>query len=216
MAARIACLGTLPFHHRSHFANHCAKGFIAPTVVISNPETSIGKHVYLGDRLMITRNRAGGSVKLADRVHLYGDSCLETGLGGNIYIGQGAHMQPGCRIHAFISDITIGSHVEIAPHCAFYSYDHGMMVGKPIMDQPLASKGRIVVGDGAWIGHGVTVLQGVRIGEGAVIGAGAVVVDDIPENAIAVGVPARVVGYRPGVNEEGMSNTVAQKIGAIA
>lgn len=87
MAARIACLGTLPFHYRSHLANHCSKGFIAPTVVISNPETSIGKHVYLGDRLMITRNRAGGAVRLAERVHLYGDSCLETGLGGNIHIG---------------------------------------------------------------------------------------------------------------------------------
>ena len=216
LAARIACLGTLPFHHRSHFVNHSSKGFFAPTVVISNPDTSIGKHVYLGDRLMITRNRAGGSVKIADRVHLYGDICLETGLGGNIHIGQGSHMQPGRRIHAYISDITIGSHVEIAPHCAFYSYDHGMMVGKPIMDQPLTSKGRIVVGEGAWIGHGVAVLQGVRIGAGAIIGAGAVVIDDIPENAIAVGVPARVVGYRPGVNEDGLSNTVAQKIGAIA
>jgi acetyltransferase-like isoleucine patch superfamily enzyme len=215
LAARIACLGTLPFHHRSHFANHSSKGFFAPTVVISNPETSIGKHVYLGDRVMITRNTAGGGVKLGERVHLYGDSCFETGLGANIHISQGTHIQPGCRIHAFISDITIGSHVEIAPNCAFYSYDHGMMVGKPIMDQPLTSKGRIVVGEGAWIGHGVAVLQGVRIGAGAIIGAGAVVIDDIPENAIAVGVPARVVGYRPGVQEDGFSKSDARKISAI-
>lgn len=216
MAARIACLGTLPFHHRSHLANYCPSGFITPTAVLANPETSIGKHVYLGDRVVITRNTAGGAVKIADRVHLYGDSCLETGSGGNIHIGKGTHMQPGCRVHAFVSDIAIGSHVEIAPQCAFYSYDHGTMLGRPIMDQPLASKGRIVVGDGTWIGHGVTVLQGVRIGSGAVIGAGAVVVDDIPENAIAAGVPARVVSYRPGVNVGDMSKSDACKMGAIA
>ena len=119
VAARIACFGTLPFHHRSHFAKHSARGFIAPTALISNPLTSLGKHVYLGDRILISRNTAGGAVRIADRVHLYGDSCLETGLGGNIRIGQGTHMQPGCRIHAFISDITIGSRVEIAPQCAF-------------------------------------------------------------------------------------------------
>jgi acetyltransferase-like isoleucine patch superfamily enzyme len=214
-AAKIASLGTLPFHHRSHFANYCDKGFVAPTAVVANPLISTGKYVYIGDHLMITRNRAGGSVRLADRVHLYGDSCLETGLGGNIHIGQGTHIQPGCRIHAFISDVSIGGHVEIAPNCAFYSYDHGMMVGKPIMDQPLTSKGRIVVGEGAWIGHGVAVLQGVRIGAGAIIGAGAVVIDDIPENAIAVGVPARVVGYRPGVQEDGFSKSDARKISAI-
>ena len=39
-------------------------------------------------------------------------------------------------------------------------------------------------------------LSGVRIGKGAVIGAGSVVTKDIPENAIAFGVPARVVKMR--------------------
>lgn len=216
VAAWIACLGTLPYHHRSRFANYCKNGFIAPTAVISNPLTSYAKHVYLGDHLMITRNRAGGAVRIADRVHLYGDSCLETGLGGNIHIGPNTHVQPGCRIHAFISDISIGSHVEIAPNCAFYSYDHGMMLGKPIMDQPLTSKGSIVVGEGAWIGHGVIVLQGARIGAGAIIGAGAVVVDEVPENAIAVGVPARVVGHRPHTDDTAFTSSEMHKYGAIA
>jgi acetyltransferase-like isoleucine patch superfamily enzyme len=64
------------------------------------------------------------------------------------------------------------------------------------------------VGDGAWIGHGVTVLQGVRIGEGAVIAAGAVVVHDVPENAIAAGVPARVVGHRTAADESPSENKI--------
>ena len=215
-AARIACLGTLPYHHRSHFANRCVDGFIAPSAVISNPLLLLGKHVYVGDRVLIARNRAGGSVRIADRAHIYGDSCLETGLGGNIQIGHGTHMQPGCRLHAYISDIVIGSRVEIAPNCAFYSYDHSMTADQPIMDQPLASDGAIVVGDGAWIGHGVTILQGVQVGAGAVIGAGAVVVNDIPENAIAVGVPAHVVGYRPLASVPAPSNMRMRKVGVSA
>ena len=64
------------------------------------------------------------------------------------------------------------------------------------MDQPLFSKGAIKVGDGAWLGHGVVVVSGVTIGAGAVIGSGSIVVEDVPENAIAVGNPARVVKYR--------------------
>ena len=64
------------------------------------------------------------------------------------------------------------------------------------MDQPLTSKGGIAVGDGAWLGYQVTVLHGVTIGAGAVIAAGSVVVRDIPDNAIAAGVPAKVIKYR--------------------
>ena len=49
------------------------------------------------------------------------------------------------------------------------------------------------VGDGAWLGHGVFVGPGVRIGRGSVIGANAVVLEDVPDRAIAVGVPARTI-----------------------
>lgn len=44
-----------------------------------------------------------------------------------------------------------------------------------------------------WLGANVTVLPGVTIGDGAIIAAGAVVTKDIPENMIAVGVPAKVM-----------------------
>jgi acetyltransferase-like isoleucine patch superfamily enzyme len=168
----------------------------------------LGESVYIGDKLIISKGIDGGPIELRDRVHLYGDSFVDTGSGGSIMIGAGTHIQPGCHMHAHISEIRIGRQVEIAPCCAFYNYDHGMLPGVPIMEQPLKSKGGIFVGDGAWIGHGVTVLQGVRIGEGAVIAAGAVVVHDVPDNAIAAGVPARVVGHRTAACESSLENKI--------
>ena len=52
------------------------------------------------------------------------------------------------------------------------------------------------IGDCVWIGPGCCVVENVHIGKNAVIGAGAVVVKDIPDNAVAVGVPARVIKIR--------------------
>lgn len=55
--------------------------------------------------------------------------------------------------------------------------------------------GNVQVGCYATIGTGASVLPGVRIGENAVVGAGALVLHDIPDNAVAFGVPAQVVRY---------------------
>lgn len=52
------------------------------------------------------------------------------------------------------------------------------------------------IGNDVWIAAGAQVLHKVKIGDGAVIGGGAVVTKDVPPYAIAVGVPAKVIGYR--------------------
>lgn len=58
------------------------------------------------------------------------------------------------------------------------------------------SKGDIIVKDDVWIGYNSIIMSGVTIGQGAVIGAGSIVTHDIPEYAIAAGVPARIIKYR--------------------
>ena len=56
-----------------------------------------------------------------------------------------------------------------------------------------ASATPVVVEDGVVIGANAVVIEGVHIGKGAVVAAGAVVVEDVPENAVVAGCPARII-----------------------
>lgn len=189
----------MPYHGRTFLAYLAPRGFVAPEAILAHPSMRFGRNVYVGDRVIATREKDGGEVHLQDEVHLYGDTFLMTGSRGAIRIGRGTHVQLGCRFHAFLADISIGAEVEVAPSCAIYSYNHSTVPDVPIMHQPLQTNGPVVIGDGAWLGHGAIILSGVHIGSGAVVAAGSVVVKNIPENAIAAGVPARVLKLRSSV-----------------
>jgi acetyltransferase-like isoleucine patch superfamily enzyme len=76
-----------------------------------------------------------------------------------------------------------------------YAFDHGIAPDRLVREQPVRSRG-ISVGSDVWVGAGVCITDGVRIGDHAVVGMGAVVTRDIPDWAVAVGVPAEVVGDR--------------------
>lgn len=195
IATRLATWFAPPYKSRTHLANYNSKGYIAPSANISHRNLKLGAHVFIGDRVIIYQAN-GGSVELGDHVKLYADIILETGEGGQLTIGADTHIQPRCQLMSYKGPLQIGSRAEIAPNCAFYPYDHGFAPGEKIRNQPLRTKGGIIIGDDVWLGVGVIVLDGTRIGAGAVIGAGSVVTKDIPENAIAFGVPARIVKMR--------------------
>ena len=56
-----------------------------------------------------------------------------------------------------------------------------------------ASATPVVIEDGVLVGANAVVIEGVRVGKGAVVAAGAVVIEDVPENAVVAGCPARVI-----------------------
>ena len=195
-ATRMATMFAPPYYGRCYLARLNSKGYFAPSAIVHHKSVHFGHNVFIGDRVTIFQDRDGGSVEFGDRVHIYGETFIQTGSGGSFKIGNNSHIHPRCQISAYCSGINIGCEVQIAPNCAFYPYNHSVEPGTPIQEQPLYSKGDIIVDDDAWLGFGVIVLDGARIGSGAVVGAGSVVTDNIPDGGIAVGVPARVVKMR--------------------
>jgi acetyltransferase-like isoleucine patch superfamily enzyme len=120
--------------------------------------------------------------------------------GTPIWIGRGFHLIR----HA---PIVIGQ------RCAFGEYTHIIAWDRIVIGDDFLSPGNLYINSGThetrtlaprtapinigkrvWCGANVTILAGVSIGNDVVIGAGSVVVKDVPENSIAVGVPAVPVG----------------------
>lgn len=196
LATRIATLVVPPHKARVPLAYLYPKGFIEHTAIINHNNLKIGSNCFIGDRVVIIERRGRGQVDIKDRVAIYRDTVLETGLNGSITIGAEASIHPSCQLHAYIAPIHIGQGVMIAPNCALYSYDHSLLPGETIRVQYPVTKGAIKIGDEVWIGVGSIILSGVHIGAGAVIGAGSLVTKSVPDGAIAAGNPARVIKMR--------------------
>jgi len=148
---------------------------------------------------------AGVVIHHPELVNLYGCAIgAGTSIGAFVEIQAGASIGARCKIqsHSFIcAGVTIEDEVFIG---------HGVTFTNDRDPAATDRQGRRL-GDADWtclptrvrarasIGSNATILPGVTIGERALIGAGAVVASDIPANAIARGVPARVRGCRPEV-----------------
>jgi acetyltransferase-like isoleucine patch superfamily enzyme len=137
----------------------------------------------------------------------------------NLY---GCRIGDGTKIGTFVEvqkNVLIGSLCKISSHtfiCEGVAVEDRVFIGHGVMfindPYPRATSGGRLqteadwapvptrVREGASIGSGSTILCGVTIGRNAMVGAGAVVTGDVPDHAIAAGVPARVVGD---VREEG-------------
>lgn len=196
IATRLAVWLAPPYTGRFYLARLNPKGYISCSATLWHSDLHLGANVFIGDRVVLYQSAKGGHITLGNRVHLIGDTYLFTGQNGSVQIGSDTYIQPGCQFSAYLSPIEIGCGVQIAPHCAFYPYNHGIEAGKLIREQPLTTKGGIVIDDDALLGYGVIVLSGVKIGKGAVIGAGSVVTKNIPAGAIAAGVPAQIIKMR--------------------
>jgi len=143
---------------------------------------------------------ANVAIRQPDLVNLYG--CIvgdDSRIGAFVEIQRGACVGRRCKVssHSFICDgVTIEDDVFIG---------HGVMFTNDRYPRATAADGqlqteadwhleRTLVRQGASLGTGVTVLPGVRIGMEAIVGAGAVVTTNVPDYAMVVGVPARIVG----------------------
>lgn len=90
-------------------------------------------------------------------------------IANNVFIGQGEH-----------------DYKRVALRGLFYEYNNYEEL----------TKEDCIIGNDVWIGVGSIILRGVVIGDGVVIGANSVVTKNVPDYAIVVGSPAKVIKYR--------------------
>ena len=114
-------------------------------------------------------------------------------IGENVYVG------PYC----ILGDVTLGDDVLLASGVSIANGTNQHFFDRT--DIPIREQGgeypRVTIGEDSWIGERAVVLADV--GAHCVIGAGALVLESIPDYAIAVGVPAKVVKFRNNKNPDG-------------
>jgi maltose O-acetyltransferase len=118
----------------------------------------------------------------------------------NIEIGDYSGIGVRCEVNG---PCRIGKHVMMAPECIIFTQNHRTdRVDIPMTEQGVTPPKEVVIGDDVWIGRRVMIMPGVKIGNHSIIAAGAIVTHDVPDYAIAAGVPARVVKYRNDIGGE--------------
>ena len=138
------------------------------------------------------------TVHLADNVYVGHDTILKGYYKGpGMHVGKGTWIGQQCFFHS-AGGLRIGEGVGIGPGVRIITSTHEEPGPEhPIMEGALVFA-PVTIGDGSDLGVGCTILPGVTVGKGVQVGAGAVVATDLPDLAVAAGVPAKVLRYRDG------------------
>ncbi len=114
---------------------------------------------------------------------------------GEVVIGAKSVLGQECTISAY-QHVSIGRECIVADRVMLIDFDHGVVeVERPIRLQGIYKRD-VRVGNNVWIGYGACILRGVSVGDNAIVGTSAVVTKDLPDDAVAGGVPARVLRMR--------------------
>lgn len=118
--------------------------------------------------------------------NLFLQAPIYVNLASNLEIGNNVAIMPYFKCMS-AGKIIIEDDVQIAFNVAVITNDHD-----PYQRQVILVKD-VHIKKNAWIGANATILSGVTIGENAIVGAGSIVTKDVPDNAVVVGSPAKVI-----------------------
>jgi acetyltransferase EpsM len=147
--------------------------FSEDNVIIGIGDNSIRKKIFENNHYSYT-NAIHPSSTISIRATLGHGNAVMAGaiinsnviIGHHVIINSGSIIEHDCKIEDF---------AHISPNCTI--------------------AGSVIVGEGSWIGAGATIIQGVKVGKWAIVGAGTVVIRDVPDYAVVVGNPQRIIKY---------------------
>jgi UDP-2-acetamido-3-amino-2,3-dideoxy-glucuronate N-acetyltransferase len=146
--------------------------------------------------------------RIGPRTRIWNEAQVREGavVGADCIVGKGAYVGPGVVVGdrvkvqnraSLYSGLTVEDGVFIGPHAVLTNDRYPRSVtpdGRLLTDADWEPE-RTLVREGASIGAGAIVRCGVTIGRWALVGAAALVTHDVPDHGLAMGVPARLVGY---------------------
>jgi maltose O-acetyltransferase len=147
--------------------------------------SSFGHHVDISEHVSYNYVKAGQNGKIRHFSILFGSKEKPLTIGDDFFIGVQCYLNGAAGLQ-------IGNRVTIA-HGAMIFSDSGPNTS-PWLQQHYPIHGApITIGDDVWIGAKAMILPGVTIGNKCVIGAGSLVKDDVPDNCVVAGSPAKVI-----------------------
>lgn len=161
---------------------------------LANPHVVLRGMVFLGKGVELHATPGLSRLEIGRWVHI-GDGNAIRSHEGSLRIGDKVVFGRDNVVNSYL-DVEIGASTLVADWVYITDFDHHYSnVDVPIKDQGIA-KSPVRIGPDCWIATKVTVLRGTRVGRGCVLGAHAVVKGDVPDGAVVVGAPARVVRNR--------------------
>ena len=159
----------------------------------------VGKNFFLG-RYSLLNGLSLNGVEIGDNVTIREFSWMqitshlnEPGIG--VRIGKNSYFGPRAIIGAS-GMIEIGKDCQFGANVQFVAENHIFGSSNTSINSQGVQRKGIKVGNDCWFGNNCVVLDGVEIGTGVVLGANTLVRSDIPDFAVCVGQPHKIVKYR--------------------
>lgn len=153
--------------------------FDAPPMQING-----GEYIKIGNKSSIGRNAWLGAY----------DSYLSQRFNPQITIGNNVRIGNYATITA-INKVQIGDGCLFSEFVYISDHAHGVdpTLGISPKDQPLNSKGPVIIGENTFVGYRVSILPGVVLGKNCVVGSNAVVTKSFPDYTMVAGIPAKAI-----------------------
>jgi sugar O-acyltransferase (sialic acid O-acetyltransferase NeuD family) len=165
--------------------NPSIKGLLNYPVITALDETTSNNAeiiIGIGDNLIRKKVAESIQANFVNAIH------SSANISPRCTLGAGTVIMAGVSVN---TSVKIGKHVILNTNC---SIDHDCVINDFVHVSPnVALAGNVFVDECAHIGIGASVIQGVKIGKWAVIGAGAVIIRDVPDYAVVVGNPGKVI-----------------------
>lgn len=163
-----------------------------PVFKTEKPDFFLNKSLIISIGNNKIRQKLANKISANYQIAIHPNSIIAS----NVSIEEGSVIMAGAILNP---DVKVGKHCIVNSAAVV---EHDCILNDFVHVSPnVAIAGNVFIGEGSHIGIGAVIIQGVKIGKWVTIGAGAVVIKDVPDYAVIVGNPGKIIKYNSINNE---------------